>query len=680
MNLKFLTHINLNIKLNAMIVLAFGILLVGMVVVTTRSVQNLTTKSGQERVQQEAEAMQKRFEEAEEAVLSDAKFLANAPGLVEAVANRDVVVVQTIALLNAAPLELAALDLAGIDGVRFVDVEEEVIDIEEEPEQDMLLELALLGIEITDIVFDEEPLLAAAVPLHNTSGEIVGALLVGRKIDDKFLQEINFSRSDIQLVFIAGEEILAVDNPNPAEQAELSNILLDKTRLEQALSGRTVIADDLWLSTENIPHALAYAPLKVGRETRAVIGVIAEMDELFAFQNQLISNTTLTFTLLALVVMGMMALLIRQSITVPISSLKLVAERMADGDYSQPASFPTNDEIGQLADAFGQMAEAIQAREAELRKSEEQFRLIFELAPIGMVLAGLDATFWRVNQALCDTVGYTAEELQGRHIRDITHPDDLAADLALVQKTLQGEINHFRLDKRYIHKNGQIVHIISLVRNSDNQPLHFIAQVVDISERKRVEEQIKASLQEKEVLLKEIHHRVKNNLQVISSLLYLQSKKIKDPAAFEMFTESQNRVKSMGLIHEKLYQSRDLAHINFADYIRQLTRYLFRSYRLKRQVTLQINADEIFLTAETAIPCALIINELLSNALKHAFPTTVDKPQKGEIRIDLSKDNGQLSLIVADNGIGLPQNVDFQKPQASLGATDFVLKSAHKCL
>jgi two-component sensor histidine kinase len=86
------------------------------------------------------------------------------------------------------------------------------------------------------------------------------------------------------------------------------------------------------------------------------------------------------------------------------------------------------------------------------------------------------------------------------------------------------------------------------------------------------------------------------------------------------------------------------------------------------------------MTAETAIPCALIINELLSNALKHAFPTTVDKPQKGEIRIDLSKDNGQLSLIVADNGIGLPQNVDFQKPQASLGATDFVLKSAHKCL
>ena len=186
----------------------------------------------------------------------------------------------------------------------------------------------------------------------------------------------------------------------------------------------------------------------------------------------------------------------------------------------------------------------------------------------------------------------------------------------------------------------------------------------EIAERQRAEERIKASLLEKEVLLKEIHHRVKNNLQVISSLLYLQSRQIVEPKTLEMFVDSQNRVKSMALVHERLYQTEDLARVNVADYIRSLTSYLFQSYGLGAdQIELKIDVARIFLGIDIAVPCGLIINELLSNILKHAFPGD----QKGEIHIGFSSGpDGRYTLLVGDNGIGFPEGTDFRQTK-SLG-------------
>lgn len=176
--------------------------------------------------------------------------------------------------------------------------------------------------------------------------------------------------------------------------------------------------------------------------------------------------------------------------------------------------------------------------------------------------------------------------------------------------------------------------------------------------------QVEESLEEKNVLLKEIHHRVKNNLQVISSLLNLQSFQIKDPATVQLFRDSQNRVRSMALIHEKLYQSHDLARINFKNYIESLTNYLMRSYGAEaREVTFALEIEQISLGVDQAVPCGLIINELVSNSLKHAFPDN----QKGEITIQFMKRaDKQFHLIVRDNGVGFPKNIDFQKT-ASLG-------------
>ncbi len=187
-------------------------------------------------------------------------------------------------------------------------------------------------------------------------------------------------------------------------------------------------------------------------------------------------------------------------------------------------------------------------------------------------------------------------------------------------------------------------------------------------ERKKAEEKVQTSLKEKEVLLKEIHHRVKNNLQVISSLLYLNSKKIKDKEALEMFKDSQNRVKSIALVHERLYQSKDLGKIDFKDYVQKLTKDLLRSYAVNQSVVqLELNINGVFINIDTAVPCGLIINELISNSLKYAFPNYEAENKTGIIRIDFTRLNeNELSLVVSDDGIGIPENIN-EKKNNSLG-------------
>ncbi|MBL7152710.1 MAG: hypothetical protein ISS79_03270 [Phycisphaerae bacterium] len=185
----------------------------------------------------------------------------------------------------------------------------------------------------------------------------------------------------------------------------------------------------------------------------------------------------------------------------------------------------------------------------------------------------------------------------------------------------------------------------------------------EVAERKKAEEKTKASLREKEVLLKEIHHRVKNNMQVISSILNLQSKHIEDEQALKMFKNGQSRIRSMAMVHEKLYESEDLAGIDFAEYVQSTTSYLFSLHGVGDAVRLNTDIKDISLDVSTAIPCGLIINELVSNSIKHAF----GRGREGEILIKLYSDEaGRNILMVKDNGAGFPKGLDFRKTE-SLG-------------
>ncbi len=272
-----------------------------------------------------------------------------------------------------------------------------------------------------------------------------------------------------------------------------------------------------------------------------------------------------------------------------------------------------------------------------------------------------------VSENITQQLGYEVwQYLKDSHFwLDRIHPDDLPLVLEHVPQLF--ELEQLTCEYRFLHKDGSYRWLrdgMKLLRDRQGQPVEIIGSVVDITDRKWVEDQIHASLEEKEVLLKEIHHRVKNNLQVISSLLKLQAGYIKDDRILEVFQESQNRVRAMALIHEKLYQSEDLAKTDFAEYIHSLATDLFRSYSVNsRVIKLNLNVEDVRLSIDTAIPCGLIINELISNSLKYAFSAG----QAGEINISLSSEAGdRYTLIVQDNGSGFPTNLNFRNTK-SLG-------------
>jgi len=291
--------------------------------------------------------------------------------------------------------------------------------------------------------------------------------------------------------------------------------------------------------------------------------------------------------------------------------------------------------------------------------SKSYFEQIFDSRSEAILILDEKNEIVNTNKGFEKMFQFSINEAIGRTPYEIIVPEKLVAESMDVLNTLSNghNINKETTRKR---KDGHLINVLitgnklSLDNNSHGKYLIY----TDISGHKKSEEQIKASLMEKEVLLKEIHHRVKNNLQVVSSLLYLQSRKITDKEVESMFLNCQNRVKSISLIHEKLYQTNDLARIDFDKYIKSLVYHLFNSFGVKsEQIGLTVNSENIFLTMDTAIPCGLIINELVTNTLKHAFPSN----RKGEIKIEVSyQRNNKFTLIVADNGIGLPQDIDIE--------------------
>lgn len=241
--------------------------------------------------------------------------------------------------------------------------------------------------------------------------------------------------------------------------------------------------------------------------------------------------------------------------------------------------------------------------------------------------------------------------------------DKQAADCAL-DKAKAGGVGKFQGDCPTTKGKPKCWEtVITPIMDANGKPEKLLAISRDITERKQVEELIKASLAEKEVLLKEIHHRVKNNLQIISSLLNLQSSSIEDSRILEILKACENRVFSMAIVHEKLYQSSNLAQLDFAAYLEDLASNLFSSYNINpAAIKLSINVEKLLIDVDTAIPIGLIITELVTNALKYAFPIGI----AGEIKINFKTECQQLILSISDDGVGFPENFDWENTD-SLG-------------
>ncbi|MBD1829560.1 PAS domain S-box protein [Microcoleus vaginatus GB1-A2] len=299
-----------------------------------------------------------------------------------------------------------------------------------------------------------------------------------------------------------------------------------------------------------------------------------------------------------------------------------------------------------------------------LQESEHKFRSLYEATSDAVML--LDKKeFFHCNPATLKIFGCTnKKEFYGKHPREFSPPfqPNGQDSASLVSQRINTAMQRGSCRFDWVHKrlDGSEFPAEVLLNSMEINGRKVIQAVVrDITDRKRDEDGIKASLAEKEVLLKEIHHRVKNNLQVISSLLKLQSRYIQDSRVSEMLKDSQNRVRSMALVHEQLYQSKDLSNIDFAEYIQNLAHNLFQAYEIHAEgVKLQTKIAQCSLNIDTAVPCGLIINELVTNALKYAFTGKI----KGKINIDFTIDNNRFCVLtVSDSGIGFPQDLDYRK-------------------
>lgn len=315
-------------------------------------------------------------------------------------------------------------------------------------------------------------------------------------------------------------------------------------------------------------------------------------------------------------------------------------------------------EIAQRAEAEAALLQTTHA----LQKSEEKYRHVVNHANEAIVVAQ-DGMLRFFNPKLVEIGGYSETELTSRPFAELVHPDDQEMITKYHFERSQGEQVPSVYSFRIIDKSGNVkwVEINAVLIDWEGRPA-TLTFLNDITERKQAEEQIKTSLREKEVLLREVHHRVKNNLQIIHSLLDLQSNYIQDKRALEVFRESQQRVRAMALVHERLYQSKDLSQVDLAEYIQNLSNDLLLSYGTDASsITLTTNISDITLDIDTAIPCSLIISELVSNALKHAF----SDGRKGEIGIDFHPvDDDRLTLTVRDNGVSLPKDWNLENVES----------------
>ncbi len=305
------------------------------------------------------------------------------------------------------------------------------------------------------------------------------------------------------------------------------------------------------------------------------------------------------------------------------------------------------------------------AAEGALRESEEKYRKLVDYTLVGKYIQQ-DRIFVFCNKRFAEIFGYEDPgEIIGSNIQDFIAPasGEKVAQEIDYRESGEKEFSHYEFQG--VRKDGSLIHVEVLGSRIDYQGKPAIqGSILDVTERRKAEDRLQASLREKEILLQEIHHRVKNNMQVISSLLNLQSKHLSDPAAVEMFRECQHRIRTMALVHESLYKSSDLSKIEFGSYLRSLASHLLHFNEVDtRRIGLETALEEVYLDIQTAIPTGLIANELLSNAMKHAFPGK----RSGTIELALRPlPEGSYLLSVKDDGIGFPEGIDVRKTE-SLG-------------
>jgi PAS domain S-box-containing protein len=324
------------------------------------------------------------------------------------------------------------------------------------------------------------------------------------------------------------------------------------------------------------------------------------------------------------------------------------------------------DENGQAIEMIGCFLD-ISARiraESALRSTSERLQYLLSATPavIFTFKAESDYGTTYISDNIEEVLGYKPSQFldDTGFWLSIIHPDDRQRIFS--ENATIFETGHLVQQFRYRHANGDYIWVyeqLRLVCDEKGEQIEIVGYLIDISDRVQIETQLQSSLEEKERLLREVHHRVKNNLHVVTNLLDLQSDYIEDGKSLNLFADNQNRIQSMALIHEQLYQSIDSRQLDMKKYLDRLAGNLFYSYQESRpNLQIAVETEPLYLNLETAVPCGLLINEFVTNAIRHAFK----EDQPGRITIRLVRAIGeQLQLSVADNGVGFPDELDWQK-------------------
>ena len=402
------------------------------------------------------------------------------------------------------------------------------------------------------------------------------------------------------------------------------------------------------------------------------VALIVELDQAEAFGPiTTMSIANLVVALVSVLLAVLAASIITRSISVPLRALSVTATQIASGDLNHVADVERRDEIGNLGRAFNNMtgqlrnmidelrAELVERGrvEEELRTSEERNRSVLRGAMDGFWRVDLQGHLLEVNQAYCQVSGYSERELLSKSITDLEAVERREHTLTHIEKVMT--LGEDRFETRHLRKDGSSFEVEISVQYKHEEGDSLIAFLRDITGRRQAEEHIRKSLAEKEILLRELHHRTKNNMGIIIALLNLQEADINDERVRTAFSDVRDRIRSMALVHQKLYEGNDLSHLNLKDYIIDLAGLLTESYLVSPAgMSVTTDMQDVFVLIDTAIPCGLILNELITNALKYAFPGG----RPGEIKIHLRRlEGGEIQLSVADSGIGLAPGFDIKR-------------------
>lgn len=352
-----------------------------------------------------------------------------------------------------------------------------------------------------------------------------------------------------------------------------------------------------------------------------------------------------------------LAIFIYRSIANPLNRLNETAAKFGEGNLDERIEINSKDEFGELALTFNEMATSLQNKTVSKAFVDNIIESIHE----ALFVSDIDGNLHMINSAAASLLGFKTEEMIGKPLVEFYDLENLLAEYE------QHQENHKSFEFALVRKDGEKVPVLfseaGLIDTQGNL-VGTVAVASDISQRKIQEEEMRASLREKEVMLAEIHHRVKNNLAVISGLLQLQSFNAGNEEVEKALTDSQLRIQSIALVHEMLYESESLAYIQYDKYVNDLLQAISSMHMsIDKDIKLVSDVEPVKLSVNQAIPCSLLLNELIVNSFKHAFEDT----EKGEITVNLKQKGKKVSMVISDSG----KNFDIKKFNSSdsLGAT-----------